>query len=235
MLAPPLGRELCRFGRDAQWVDGTGGTRGSATGLSLVELTERPMNAYPPKSSADPASTPSLDAIVERNIQAVLDKRREEAAAVTKHQGAAMAIGRFIGSFGFIYAHLVLFGGWILANTVGLPGIPRFDPELVLVATFAAIEAIFLTTLVLINQNRMAAVTERRAELDLQISLLTEHEVTRMLHLVSAVADRLKVHSKVDGEIEELKRDVGAAEVLEKIEHADGEGEASKEDPPPRS
>ena len=191
------------------------------------------MNAYPPKSSAELSATPSLDEIVERNIQAVLEKRRQEAAAVTKHQGAAMAIGRFIGSFGFIYAHLVLFGGWILANTVGLPGIPRFDPELVLVATFAAIEAIFLTTLVLINQNRMAAVTERRAELDLQISLLTEHEVTRMLHLVSAMAERLKVHSEVDEEIEALKHDVGAADVLDKIEHADGvEGDSSKENAP---
>jgi uncharacterized membrane protein len=191
------------------------------------------VNAYPPKSSAELSATPSLDEIVERNIQAVLEKRRQEAAAVTKHQGAAMAIGRFIGSFGFIYAHLVLFGGWILANTVGLPGIPRFDPELVLVATFAAIEAIFLTTLVLINQNRMAAVTERRAELDLQISLLTEHEVTRMLHLVSAMAERLKVHSEVDEEIEALKHDVGAADVLDKIEHADGvEGDSSKENAP---
>jgi uncharacterized membrane protein len=107
-----------------------------------------------------------------------------------------------------------------------------FDPELVLVATFAAIEAIFLTTLVLINQNRMSAVVERRAELDLQISLLTEHEVTRMLHLVSAMAERLKVHSAVDEEIEKLKQDVEAADVLDKIEHADGEGESSKKDAP---
>jgi uncharacterized membrane protein len=106
---------------------------------------------------------------------------------------------------------------------------------LVLVATFAAIEAIFLTTLVLINQNRMSVLAERRAELDLQISLLTEHEVTRMLHLVSAMAERMKVHSDVDEEIEELKQDVEAAKVLDKIEHADGaEGESSNEDAPPR-
>ena len=189
------------------------------------------MNVYPPKSAPAPSGTPSLDAILERNIQAVLEKRRQEVAAITKHQGVAMAIGGFIGSFGFIYAHLVLFGGWILANTVGLPGVPMFDPDLVLVAMFAAIEAIFLTTLVLINQNRMSAMAERRAELDLQISLLTEHEVTRMLHLVSAMAERLKVHSAVDEEIEELKHDVEAAEVLDKIEHADGEeGGSSKKD-----
>jgi uncharacterized membrane protein len=191
------------------------------------------VNAYPPKSAPETSGTPSLDEILERNIQTVLERRREEAAAVTKHQGAAMLIGRFIGSFGFIYAHLALFGGWILANTVGLPGLPMFDPELVLVATFAAIEAIFLTTLVLINQNRMSAVAEKRAELDLQIGLLTEHEVTRMLHLVSAMAERLKVHSSVDEEIEELKQDIEASDVLDKIEHAGGGGESSKEDAPP--
>jgi uncharacterized membrane protein len=191
------------------------------------------VNAYPPKSGADSSDTPSLDQILERNIQTLMERRRQEQATATKHQGVAMAIGRFIGSFGFIYAHLLLFGGWILANTVSLPGVPMFDPELVLVATFAAIEAIFLTTLVLINQNRMSAVAERRSELDLQISLLTEHEVTRMLHLVSAMAERLKVHSAVDEEIEELKQDVEAADVLDKIEHADDtEGVSSKDDAP---
>jgi uncharacterized membrane protein len=211
------------------------GTQRNLTRLPEVELAGETVNAYPPKSTPEPSDI-SLDAILERNIQALMERRREEKAAITRHQGVAMAIGGFIGSFGFIYAHLLLFGGWVLANTVGLPGVPMFDPELVLVATFAAIEAIFLTTLVLINQNRMAAVVERRAELDLQISLLTEHEVTRMLHLVSAMAERLKVRSDVDEEIEELKHDVEAADVLDKIEHADGgEDDASKESaPPPR-
>jgi len=119
-----------------------------------------------------------------------------------------------------------------LANTIGLPVIPMFDPELVLVATFAAIEAIFLTTLVLINQNGMSAAADKRAELDLQIGLLTEHEVTRMLHLVSAMAERLKVRSSVDEEIEELKQDVEAAAVLDKIESADAAQGESQEDAP---
>ena len=189
------------------------------------------MNAQP-RTPAEPASTPSLDEILERNIQTLMGRRKEEEAALTKHQGAAFAIARFIGSFGFIYAHLALFGAWILANTVGLPGIPMFDPELVLVATFAAIEAIFLTTLVLINQNRMSAAADKRSELDLQISLLTEHEVTRMLHLVSAMAERLKVRSSVDEEIEELKQDVEAAAVLDKIESADAAQGESQEDAP---
>jgi uncharacterized membrane protein len=109
---------------------------------------------------------------------------------------------------GFLAAHALLFGLWALANTVGLPGIPAFDPTLVSMATFVSVEAIFLSTLVLIAQNRMSIAADKRAELDLQISLLTEHEPTRMLHLVGAIADRLKVHSDVDKEIEELKQDV---------------------------
>jgi uncharacterized membrane protein len=156
-------------------------------------------------------------------------------AAVTKHQGVASAIGRFIGSFGFIYTHVGLFSLWVLANTVGLPAIPVFDPELFFMATFAAVEAIFLTTLVLINQNRMSAAADKRAELDLQINLLTEHELTRLLHLVSAIAERLNVRSSVDGEIEELKQDVAVAAVLDKIEHAEAAGdEPSDQDTPPR-
>ena len=191
------------------------------------------MNIHSTKSQ--PADTPSLDAVLERNIQTLMERRKEEESSITKHQGFAIAIGRFIGSFGFVYTHLVLFGLWVLANTMGLPGIPRFDPELFYMATFAAVEAIFLTTLVLINQNRMSAAADKRAELDLQVNLLTEHELTRLLHLVSAVAERLKVTSQVDEEIEELKQDMEVAAVLDKIESADErEGEPSSEDPPPR-
>jgi uncharacterized membrane protein len=182
--------------------------------------------------SAPAGDTPSLDTVLERNIQALIARRKEDEAAATRHQGFATVIGRFIGSFGFVYTHLMLFGLWVLANTIGLPTIPAFDPELFYMATFAAVEAIFLTTLVLINQNRMSAVADKRAELELQITLLTEHELTRLLHLVSAVADRLNVRSKVDEEIEELKQDVAVSDVLDKIEDAAAEPE--KMDAAPR-
>jgi len=181
------------------------------------------------------ADTPGLDAVLERNIQALIERRKEEEAAATRHQGFATVVGRFIGSFGFVYTHLMLFGLWVLANTVGLPAIPMFDPELFYMATFAAVEAIFLTTLVLINQNRMSAVADKRAALELQITLLTEYELTRMLHLLSAVAERLNVRSQVDEEIEELKQDVEVEAVLDKIESAeDAETGSPKEDAAPR-
>lgn len=179
----------------------------------------------PPKFAPERIDTPGLDAVLERNIQTLMAHRRAEDASVTKHQGAVIVIARFIGSFGFVYSHLALFGLWTLANTIGFAGLPKFDPELFYMATFAAVEAIFLTTLVLINQNRMAAAADKRAELDLQVNLLTEHELTRLLHLVSAVADRLQVRSDVDEEIKELKQDVAVSDVLDKIEDAGAEPE----------
>jgi uncharacterized membrane protein len=70
----------------------------------------------------------------------------------------------------------------------------------------------------LITQNRMSAAAERRAELDLQISLLAEHEPTKIAALVSAVAERLGIKTEVDAEVEELKEDVAPEAVLDEIE-----------------
>jgi uncharacterized membrane protein len=75
----------------------------------------------------------------------------------------------------FVYLHVVLFGVWLLVNLGVVPGVPRFDPSFVVLAMVASVEAIFLSTFVLIMQNRMAATADKRADLDLHISLLTEH------------------------------------------------------------
>lgn len=96
--------------------------------------------------------------------------------------------------------------------------IAPFDPSFVILAMVASVEAIFLSTFVLISQNRMAASADKRAELDLQISLLAEHEITKLVALVSAIADRLDVETEVDREVAELKQDVAPEVVLDEIE-----------------
>ncbi|NKF30799.1 DUF1003 domain-containing protein, partial [Pseudomonas sp. BGM005] len=84
------------------------------------------------------------------------------------------------------------------------------------------VEAIFLSTFVLINQNRMAAQDNVRADLDLQISLLNEHETTRLIAMVEAIAKKLKVPTEADHEVEELKKDIAPEAVLDRIQ-AEGE------------
>ena len=159
----------------------------------------------------------SMAGVVERNIQALLERRQAEERGLGTQQRAADAITRFTGSMIFVYIHLVLFGAWIVSNLPGVP-LPKFDPSFVILAMFASVEAIFLSTFVLISQNRMAARADQRADLNLQISLLAEHEITRLVTLVKAVAAHHGIDAAKDAELPELERDVAPEKVLEVIE-----------------
>ncbi len=70
----------------------------------------------------------------------------------------------------------------------------------------------------LITQNRMAAAADKRADLDVQISLLAEHELTKIAALLSDMARHMGVRTNVEGELEEVKRDVAPEAVLDQIE-----------------
>lgn len=84
----------------------------------------------------------------------------------------------------------------------------------------ASVAAIFLSTCVLITQNRTSATAERRAQIDLQIDPLAGREVTKSIHMVSAIADRLEVDTESGPEFEEMKSDVAPEAVLDEIESA---------------
>jgi uncharacterized membrane protein len=158
--------------------------------------------------------------VVHRNIRALMEVRRQVDRQRTLQDRAVDAITSFAGSVRFVYLHVLLFGGWLVINTGLIPGIEPFDPfPFVMLAMWASVEAIFLSTFVLITQNRMSQVAERRAELDLQISLLAEHEVTRLLAMVDAIGEHLGVHFESEG-LEELKKDVAPEKVLDEIDHA---------------
>jgi uncharacterized membrane protein len=168
----------------------------------------------------EPPQPDGLSPVLERNIEALCRRREEEAEQASLEVKVADAISRFTGSMLFVYLHLAVFGVWIVANLGWVPGIPKWDESFVVLAMVASVEAIFLSTFVLITQNRMAAEADKRADLDLQISLLTEHELTKLTTLVSALADKIGVQTDVDHELEEVKRDVAPDAVLDKIESA---------------
>ncbi len=168
--------------------------------------------------------------VVHRNIQALLEVRQTADRAKGLQERVADRITGFTGSMPFVYVHALLFGAWILLNLRILPGIRPWDPfPFVMLAMWASVEAIFLSTFVLISQNRMQAVADRRAELDLQISLLSEHEITRLITMVDALVEHLDVPMPRQGDVEQLKRDVAPERVLEEIEKA--EQAAQVEDP----
>ncbi len=171
-----------------------------------------------PGPTVAPPQPGSLNRALTRNIGALQERRRAEAAAASVQDRIASAITRFTGSLDFVYLHLAFFGFWILANLGWVPGVAPWDESFVVLAMVASVEAIFLSTFVLITQNQMAALAEKRAELDLQISLLSEHEVTKVVAMVSAIADHLGIRHEAAGEVEELKRNVAPEAVLDAID-----------------
>ena len=159
-----------------------------------------------------------MGSVLARNLRLMKARRAQEEAAATFEARLADAITRFTGSMRFVYLHVALFGAWIIVNLGLVPGIPKFDPSFVILAMAASVEAIFLSTFILISQNRMTAAGEKRAELDLQINLLAEHEVTKLVAMIAAIADRLGVETEVEAELGELKEDVAPETVLDEIE-----------------
>lgn len=117
-----------------------------------------------------------------------------------------------------MYLHLSILIVWVVLNLGAIPAIPPWDPSFVILAMVASVEAIFLSTFVLINQNRMAELSERRAELDLQISLLNEHETTRLIEMMSALTERLKVPTPADDGLPQLAQNVDPQAVMSQIE-----------------
>jgi uncharacterized membrane protein len=160
---------------------------------------------------------PNLADVVERNIASIVEMRRQFEQSKTPQDRAADALTAFSGSLTFVYLHAVWFGLWVVLN-LGWLGIKPFDPyPFGLLTMVVSLEAIFLSTFVLVSQNRMGAVADRRADLDLQINLLSEHEITRVLTLVDAIADHLGLAVGENSEVDELKHDVAPEIVLREI------------------
>jgi uncharacterized membrane protein len=164
---------------------------------------------YPPPSG--------MAQVVERNIRALLTRHRQAERQAPWQDRLADRITGFTGSMRFVTLHLVLFGLWVVVNLPGVP-LPHFDPTYVMLAMVASVEAIFLSTFILITQNRMTAHAQQRADLDLQISLLAEHEITRLLTLTVAIAERLGIPTAQDPELAELAHDVAPEQVLDTLE-----------------
>jgi uncharacterized membrane protein len=160
-----------------------------------------------------------LASALERNIEALAERRQRELQTASWSDKLAELISRFAGSMPFVLVHAALVAAWVAIN-LGLTPIQRFDPTFVILATVASVEAIFLSTFILISQNRAATVADRRADLDLQISLLAEHEVTHLIKLTTAIAERLGVEEANNPELGELQRAVAPEVVLERIEEA---------------
>jgi len=161
---------------------------------------------------------PALSDVIERNIRTIIDLRLRAARARGVQDRLADAITAVSGRMAFVYVHIVWFGLWFLLNT-GRFGVPPFDPfPYGLLTMVVSLEAIFLATFVLISQNRLSAEAEYRADLDLHIGLLTEHELTRVLQMLDAIQDKMGIENYADSELADLEMETRPEDVLAEIE-----------------
>ncbi len=160
---------------------------------------------------------PALSKVIEKNIRTIIHLRTKAAGERSLQDRLADAITAFSGRMIFAYIHIVWFGVWILLNT-GWFGLRAFDPfPYGLLTMIVSLEAIFLSTFVLISQNRLGKETERHADLDLQIGLLTEHELTRVLQMLDAIQDKLDIVDHHESELADLEMETRPEDVLAEI------------------
>jgi uncharacterized membrane protein len=164
------------------------------------------------------AGDQSIDRLTQRNVEVV--KKLEEAAQQerTASDRIANVIANFCGSMTFVWVHIVWFGGWIVLNL--LPGVRHIDPfPFTFLTLVVSLEAIFLSTFILISQNHDTRMSERRNHLDLQINLLSEQENTKMIMMLQAIARKVGAEEvEHDQDMKELAQDTELEKVVELID-----------------
>jgi uncharacterized membrane protein len=170
-----------------------------------------------PESLDEAENNPLLADTLERNIRTIARLRLKAAKERSLPDQIADSITSFSGNLVFVYVHIAWFGIWILLNT-GKLGVAPFDPfPYGLLTMVVSLEAIFLSTFVLISQNRLSAEAEKRADLNLQIALLTEHEVTLMLKILDRIEGKLGVDRDHDEDLQNLEMETKPEDVLAEI------------------
>jgi uncharacterized membrane protein len=160
----------------------------------------------------------TVDELTERNVQTII--QLEEAAKANRSVADRVAdfIARFCGSANFVWAHLIWFAVWIVLN---LGGPAAFDPfPFQFLTLVVSLEAIFLSTFILMSQNHQTMLSERRNHLDLQINLLTEQENTKMLKILERIAEKVGAPLEDEPSLQVLEQATRPEKLVNQIERA---------------
>jgi uncharacterized membrane protein len=128
------------------------------------------------------------------NVHAVAEMERRAIHGRSRLERFTDRVTAAAGSLTFIVLHVVGFAGWMLLNTT----VRAIDPKpFTLLNLLVSLEAIILTSFVLMTQNRMTKQADKRGHLDLQVNLLAEQELTATLQMLHALCQRAGVRVKI--------------------------------------
>jgi uncharacterized membrane protein len=160
--------------------------------------------------------------VTRKNVHAMRQLEEATLARRTRADRVASVIARFCGSMTFVVIHVLWFSAWIGFNL--LPSAHHFDPyPFTFLTLVVSLEAIFLSTFILISQNYDMRISERRNQLDLQINLLSEQENTKMLQMLERIAIKVGAHDCDDQQVRALEEATRPEALIEQIEEAYGQ------------
>jgi uncharacterized membrane protein len=154
------------------------------------------------------------------HIDAIVRQEEEALERRSNSERFADSVGLFAGSIPFVVFHLVLLAGWLLINSVQIPRFQPFDPyPFSLLAMIVAMEAVILSSFILMRQNRMMRRGELRDHLNLQVDLLSEKEITKVLQMVRAICVHMGLQDIIgDKEIRELSQTTSIESLSQTLE-----------------
>jgi uncharacterized membrane protein len=185
----------------------------------VINVPKRP---HRPNIAAHSRSVPQypdrLQQVTKENVRAVAELEKSASANRNNADFFADAITRFVGSMLFVYLHLLWFGVWIGFNSLSaVPQTWHFDPYPFTFLTFVvSLEAIFLSTFILISQNHEERLARRRNQLDLQINLLAEQETTKIIQMLEVLHEHFGL--EVDPEIKQFETKISPGDIVREIE-----------------
>lgn len=129
-------------------------------------------------------------------------------------------VAGFAGSIAFVLLHALIVLSWVVVNSNQVSFISRFDPyPFSLLGMIVAVEAVVLSSFILMRQNRMAKRGEQRDHLNLQVDLIAEKEITKLLQMVQAICEHMGLrHIAEDKDIEELTQETSVDTLAQRLE-----------------
>jgi uncharacterized membrane protein len=154
------------------------------------------------------------------NIDAIVHLEEEALKRRCLSDKMADAVADFVGSVPFVALHIVWFVIWVAINRGMVPFLKAFDPyPFALLCMIVSLEGVLLSTFVLIKQNRMGHRADHRAHLNLQINLLSEKEVTKVIQMLEGISSRLGIRDQVvDSEVRELEHNTAVENLSRQLE-----------------
>ena len=124
-----------------------------------------------------------------------------------------------LGTITFFILNAIAFTTWIFFNAGIIEGITPFDPFPFSFLTMAvSLEAILLSIIVLISQNRAAKSDQLRQELDLQLDLISEQEITKIMEMLAKIMESHKIDISGDKELMQMLKPTNTQKIEEEIE-----------------